>query len=177
MSKFAEMSDLQLYEAAAFRYAQIGKDLVYKAWVSGMAKSKIGQVVGAKDGKGYLTVHFCGKQVKVHQISFLLKHKRWPLSEIDHKDRNILNNDPDNLIESSSRSNQLNRSNNVETPYLYFRKDTHKYCIKVRDPNIKKSFNFGNYNSKEEAEYIRKKVELAYPFIEEAYNLYKEGKL
>lgn len=169
------MTDEELLDAASFRFEQQGSVLVYKNWVSGMSRDRIGKEVGAPDGKGYLTVHFCGKQVKVHQISYLIYYKKWPILEIDHKDRNIRNNDPINLIESTSRNNQLNRSNNVEKPYLYYRKDNNKFYIKVRDPLVKTSFNFGTYKTREDAEPIRLKVEQAYPSIAAAHDKYKKG--
>lgn len=171
------MTEEELLTAALFRFEQKGPLLLYRNWVSGMSKDRIGKEVGAPDGKGYLTVHFCGKQVKVHQISYLMYYKRWPTQEIDHKDRNILNNNPLNLVESTSRNNQLNRSNNVDKLYLYYKKDSNKFYIKVRDPLVRKSFNFGTYKTKEDAEPIRLKVEKAYPYIAEAYAKYKKGAL
>lgn len=179
MAKFSQMTNEDLLESARYRFSY-NEDtgiLYYSGWVSGMSKDRIGQPVGALDGKGYLMVHFHGKHVKVHQVIWLLKTGKWPLLEIDHDNRNKLDNSWGNLYEVSSRRNQLNRSNNVDERYIYLRKDTSKYSVKLYDPEIKVSFNFGTYLSLEEAIRVRDAAEALYPDIYSAHVKYKEGSL
>lgn len=45
-----------------------------------------------------------------HRVVFALVHGRWPDLQVDHIDRNRLNNRPDNLREASPRENQQNKT-------------------------------------------------------------------
>lgn len=179
MAKFSSMSDEELFESASYRfsYDEGTGVLYYSGWVSGMSKSRIGQQVGVLDGKGYLMVHFHGKNVKVHQIVWLLKTGKWPLLEIDHDNRSKTDNRWCNLYEVTSRQNQLNRSNNVEERYVYLRKDNGKYSVKLYDPGVKTSFNFGTYTTLADAVRVRDSAEALYPDISAAHTKYKEGTL
>ena len=74
--------------------------------------SKSGKVAGTIGNHGYRVVNLYavfGKTTLVlaHQIVFLLHYGFLP-SLIDHKDRNKLNNDPENLRESDVFNNSLN---------------------------------------------------------------------
>ena len=177
--KFKEMTPEELLESANFRfsYDEITGILEYKNWVSGMSRDRIGTAVGAVDGKGYLTAHFHGKQVKVHHIIWLMKTGEWPTMDIDHDNRDKQDNSWDNLNQMSSRMNQLNRSNNVEERYVYLRKDTGTFQVKLYDPNLKKSFNFGTYENIDQAVQIRNKAESYYPDISSAFSKYMEANL
>lgn len=179
MAKFKDMSEEELLASARYRfsYDEVSGILTYSGWVSGMSKSRIGSPVGAVDGKGYLMVHFHGKHVKVHQIIWLLKTGKWPTQEIDHDNRVKTDNFWSNLYMVSSRDNQLNRSNNVPERYVYFRKDTNNFSVKLYDPTSKKSFNFGSYSTLEAAISVRDLAEGHYPDIESAYVKFKQGNL
>lgn len=179
MAKFKDMTEEELLASARYRYSynEITGILTYVGWVPGMSRTRIGSPVGAPDGKGYLMVHFHGKNVKVHQVIWLLKTGEWPLQEIDHRNRIKTDNSWNNLDMVSSRDNQLNRSNNVQERYIYYRKDTSKYSVKLYDPTVKKSFTFGSYENLESAISIRDLAEGHYPDIKSAYTKFKQGNL
>mgnify|MGYP000341592864 CR=1 FL=1 len=64
---------------------------------------------------GYLEVKHQYKTYKQHRVVFFLHHGYWP-AEVDHKDRDKLNNCPINLLDSTRSDNCLNRglfSNNT----------------------------------------------------------------
>lgn len=60
-------------------------------------------------GSGYLEVKHKYKTYKQHRIVFFLHNGYWPV-EVDHKDRNKVNNRPANLLDSTRSVNCLNRT-------------------------------------------------------------------
>lgn len=74
---------------------------------------KIGDVAGCLKGdSGYLVVRIDDTLYKVHRVIYLLVHGYTPENDIDHIDRNRLNNIPTNLREVSQSCN----SRNADTP-------------------------------------------------------------
>lgn len=57
---------------------------------------------------GYLVGKIDGKQYRAHRIAFAIYHGYWP-DEIDHIDRDKINNRIDNLRDCSRSENNLNR--------------------------------------------------------------------
>lgn len=72
---------------------------------------------GSLDKDGYLILKIKGKQFKAHRIVWLLCKGEFPASEIDHINRNRLDNRIENLRES-------NRQQQVENRYYPPNKDT-----------------------------------------------------
>lgn len=58
---------------------------------------------------GYRTVTYKGKTVKAHRMAWFIMTGQWPTKEIDHIDRNKLNNRWNNLRESTRSENNVNR--------------------------------------------------------------------
>ncbi len=54
-----------------------------------------------------------GRQVGCHRVAWALFYGEWPKDQIDHKDRNGLNNRIANLRESNQTLNQRNQRRNV----------------------------------------------------------------
>ncbi|UGO56005.1 putative HNH endonuclease [Escherichia phage JLBYU40] len=65
-----------------------------------------GTEVWVSDNYIRLEIRIDGKRYKAHQLAFLYVYGYIP-EEIDHKDRNPLNNAIDNLLDSSKSRNQL----------------------------------------------------------------------
>lgn len=76
-------------------------------------RSKRGDVVGYSSGRGYLSCRVDHQDYRLHRIVFKLFHGRDPIGQLDHKDRNKLNNRPDNLREASQLENNFNRDRGV----------------------------------------------------------------
>ena len=72
---------------------------------------------GSLDKDGYLILKIKGKQFKAHRIAWLLCYGDFPKLEIDHINRNKLDNRIENLRES-------NRQQQVENRNYYPNKDT-----------------------------------------------------
>lgn len=75
-----------------------------------------------------------GKRYKAHQLAFLYVHGYIP-PEIDHEDRNPLNNAILNLVDSSKSRNQLNKNKNFgkETPKgVFVKASTGRYFVQIQ---------------------------------------------
>lgn len=87
---------------ALFAYDRSAGRLV---WAVG---SEAGQPVAMRVRSGYRMTEFCGMALLEHRVVWALEHGRWP-SLVDHRDRDKLNNRPENLREASRSENAQNR--------------------------------------------------------------------
>lgn len=95
-----------------------------------------------------------GKRYKAHQLAFLYVYGYIP-EEIDHKDRNPLNNAIDNLLDSSKSRNQLNRNKNgnKELPKgVFLKHSTGRYFVQIKGKH------YGYTDSIHEAETVANAV-------------------
>lgn len=145
----AETILTQKYLRNLFEYSQDGS-LFWK-------KSKgIVDISGKEAGKptkdGRCVVFIDGKQYGKHQILFMLEHGYMPL-EIDHKDRNPLNNRIDNLRDASRQEQLFNRkiakNNTSGVKNVYWRAARQKWLV-VFQIN-KKLHRFGHFSDLEMA--------------------------
>lgn len=72
-------------------------------------KIKAGYSAGSVNVKGYHKIRIKGKTYAAHRLAWLYVHGKWPVCEIDHKDRNKLNNKIDNLREATKSQNSKNK--------------------------------------------------------------------
>ena len=72
---------------------------------------------GSLDKDGYLIYKIKSKQIKSHRLAWYLYYGKFPEKEIDHIDRDKLNNSKNNLREATRRQNvnNINRKKNKET--------------------------------------------------------------
>lgn len=91
---------------ALFVYSE--GNLVRKTYVCPNAQK--GMTVGCIDNFGYLRVRIDGKYYRNHRVIFLYFHGYLPENDIDHIDRNRLNNKIENLREVSRSCNHRNRA-------------------------------------------------------------------
>lgn len=66
---------------------------------------RIGSVVGAMCGKGYLRVTINKRLYQLHRIVFAIIHDRWPTEHVDHINGNKSDNRAGNLREASNAEN------------------------------------------------------------------------
>ena len=127
-------------------------------------KSKNAGTLKAYKKKGILTgkkywvmkVPYNGKRhdMLVHRIILLLKEKELdPDKEVDHDDGNSLNNNPDNLRESTHSENMHNsktpKNNTSGHKGVFWHKASGKWEVRIRLND--KLYNFGLYVNKEDA--------------------------
>lgn len=95
---------------------------------------------GSLDKDGYLIIKVKGKQFKAHRIAWLLAKGDFPKTELDHINRNKL----DNRIENLRESNRKEQNNNKE---FKPNKDTNEIGIYIdRTKGLKKKYCFKKGN-------------------------------
>lgn len=123
------MIDLEDYIKKHFKYDTITGTLSRDDRKGGL---------GSKDKDGYLIIKVKGKQFKYHRIVWLLNYGEFPKTELDHIDRNKLNNKITNLrladrtIQNNNKEVVINKDTNEE--HIYYDKTTKglkaKYCVR-----------------------------------------------
>lgn len=71
--------------------------------------TKVGDVAGSVDTKGYLRVLFKGRREKLHRLAVLYMTGRMPIAQVDHEDGVKDNNRWSNLREMDNEGNASNR--------------------------------------------------------------------
>ena len=113
-----------------------------------------GHQVGCEDAHGYLITSLEGRTYKVHRLIWFILHGKWPIYEIDHINRNRLDNSKNNLRECTSRQNkgnQFQENRNKSGVKGVHWCETRKRWVAMIKKN-RKNFNLGRFHSKKEAE-------------------------
>lgn len=97
----------------------------YEKYILNHFKYKEGKIIrddrknsnGSIDKDGYLIIKVKGKQFKAHRIVWLLNYGIFPSTELDHINRNKLDNRIENLRESnrSEQNRNKERKSNAKT--------------------------------------------------------------
>lgn len=81
---------------------------VFKWKIDASRNAMCGSYAGCVNPKGYLQIRIHGYTYRAHRLAWFYVYKEWPNEQIDHKDRNKLNNKIDNLRISNSSLNAYN---------------------------------------------------------------------
>ncbi len=127
-------------------------------WKKPVAKRiKTGDLVGCKNGNGYLRVAIKYKYYYVHRIIFLMHHGYLP-KFIDHIDGNRNNNKLENLREATHSENAqnqktpINNSSGYKNVFWHKTKKSWAVCISLNN----KLHHFGNYQNLTDAIQVAK---------------------
>ena len=125
-------------------------------WKVSRGRAKCGSVAGTlcRDAKcSRVKIRLLGKQRMAHRLAWLYMTGLDPVTEIDHKDRNPLNNSFDNLRDVTHKENLENtgvRSDNTSGfKGVSWNSEDGKWAGKIQ--HIGKTIFIGNFNTPEEA--------------------------
>ena len=119
----------------------------------GMVKCKAGTMAGTLTKAGYWLMGVEGRRILAHRVVYAINTGIWPEHQIDHIDRNKLNNRIENLRAVTHAENAYNRgasrSSGTGVRGVHLRKDTGKYCVQIKRGDTRETI--GCYSSLEEA--------------------------
>ena len=137
---------------------------IFTRKVSTSNRVKIGDAAGSLDGHGYLQIRVQSRPHKAHRLAWLYTYGVWPKEQIDHINRNRLDNRIANLREVSHKQNQQNRSkpsnNTSGHPGVVWNKQRSKWQARIR--HNYKQIHLGYFSILEEAIAARKAGEKLY---------------
>lgn len=87
-------------------------NLIWKIRTSN--RVNVGDIAGGDDGHGYIFISVLGKRYQIHRVIWLWHYGYLPENDIDHIDRNKVNNKVENLREVTRTCN-LRNSNRSDT--------------------------------------------------------------
>lgn len=129
-------------------------------WLNGKNKDKI---AGTITKNKYRQISINNKRYYAHTITFAIHYNYIP-KLIDHKDRNKLNNNINNLREATVLLNTINRgldkTNTSGVKGVTLFKRTGKYTAQIKIKG--KKIHLGYFNSLEEAKIVRINAEKQY---------------
>lgn len=134
-------------------------------WLIPNRKIKVGDVAGHKQSKGYLAIWLHGQKYLLHRIAFIYMTGGFPKNQVDHINRNKLDNSWANLRDVSGSANLMNTpetwahsSSGQKGVTWYPRYQAWQAQIKVK--GIMKYI--GRFTSYPEAVAARKRAEIRY---------------
>lgn len=131
-------------------------------WKNSRHKSRQGMFAGCIDAKnGYRRIQLHGKLYQGHRLIFMWHHGHMP-DEVDHIDRNRLNNRIENLRSATRADNAknlgINKANKSGVTGVYWNKVLCKWHAQIRVQA--KTKHIGFYSDLAEAAAARKEAEM-----------------
>lgn len=123
-------------------------------WKSSNHVHDAGDVAGSFDKSlGYVTLFVDGTKIVAHRVAWAMVHGKWPISRIDHKDRNRSNNRINNLREASPAQNRVNSPTNKNSKSGYKGVAASRCGTRwrARISFARKTIHLGTHATKEEA--------------------------
>lgn len=135
-------------------------------WRKNIGPAKAGEPAGWLDGKGYWCLRFKGRQWFAHRLVVLYVDGYLPKDEIDHIDRNGLNNRRGNLREvpriQNARNNGVRRDNKSGVVGVYWAVTDRRWVPQITIN--KKAIRLGNFTDFDEAVCQRLVAEQCFEF-------------
>ncbi len=101
------MTDLTHYELMnLLHYDAVTGAFTWK--VSRGGKARTGAIAGSLDTRGYRSIEINHKAYKAHRLAWFYQTGNWPVSELDHINRNRDDNRWDNLRLATRSQNMMN---------------------------------------------------------------------
>jgi hypothetical protein len=124
------------------------KERSCKTWNAKFAGKKAGY-----SNNIYVSIRINNILFSAHRLAWFYVYKKWPEKDLDHVDRNSLNNAIQNLREATKAQNNYNRETNKNNSTKYrgvcFDKERGKYISQIGFNN--KSICLGRFDTPEEA--------------------------
>lgn len=132
--------------------------------VSTSNRVKVGDIAGSRRGDGYLQIMIQSRLHKAHRLAWLYVHGVWPEDQIDHINRNRIDNQISNLREVSHKQNNQNKgkagNNTSGHTGVCWHKQKSKWQTHIK--HNRKRIHLGYFATIEEAVAARKAGELKY---------------
>lgn len=134
------------------------------SWKVCVRNVRPGDIAGTTNSRGYRVVTYMGKKLLAHRLAWAISYGYWPVKDIDHIDRDKLNNRLTNLRLASDSENQFNSSLRVDN------KSGHKGVRWVARDEVWRAYihdgtgrqvSLGSFKSMKEAVEARNKAERA----------------
>lgn len=131
-------------------------------WIDCKRPDKNGKQAGTINTSGYIQISFVGKLYLAARLVFLYMTDSWPTQEVDHKNRDKLDNRWINLSEASDSIQMHNRNKFGKNRSLPVGVCFVKSLYIAQIQKDKKHYYLGSYQTPFEAEaaYLMKKEEL-----------------
>ena len=123
-------------------------------WRVDKHRSKKGTIAGSKDTKGYMQIKINQKVYRLHRLIWLWHGKELP-EQLDHIDRNPLNNRIENLRAATQSQNQWNTTK-ADNGGVSFHKASNKWRARIKIDN--KEIYLGIFPTTEEARMVRQEA-------------------
>ena len=112
---------------------------------------KVGDIAGSTNTRGYKRVKFSGKHYAYHHVCWFLHYGTWPDHNIDHIDRDPLNNVIGNLREATLSQQQSNAKGWGYCKYkgVCYREHNSSWMAYINKDGVR--YNLGYFSSDYEA--------------------------
>lgn len=134
-------------------------------WKTGKYKGRCaGTIAGTKPNQGYVRINIDKKEYKAHRLAWLYIYGSFPVKQLDHVNRNRVDNKIDNLRLADDALNSKNQSIYKNSPTGYHGVTAHGTRWRARINVGGKKIHLGVFDTIKEAAKCRAEAEVKYGF-------------